>query len=160
MKIPSNIQDIINELADQYLENDRYNRPWIIGFSGGKDSTVLLTLTWLAMKQLQAEGHTLTRHVYVVNNDTLVENPVIEEYVTGVLNTIQQAAKQQELPITVKMTTPQLEDTFWSCVIGKGYPVPNNTFRFCTEKMKIKNKHIQYQILIISLLKLKLKLPL
>ena len=138
MKIPSNIQDIINELADQYLENDRYNRPWIIGFSGGKDSTVLLTLTWLAMKQLQAEGHTLTRHVYVVNNDTLVENPVIEEYVTGVLNTIQQAAKQQELPITVKMTTPQLEDTFWSCVIGKGYPVPNNTFRFCTEKMKIK----------------------
>ena len=138
MKIPSNIQDIINELADQYLENDRYNRPWIIGFSGGKDSTVLLTLTWLAMQQLQAEGHTLTRHVYVVNNDTLVENPVIEEYVTGVLNTIQQAAKQQELPITVKKTTPQLEDTFWSCVIGKGYPVPNNTFRFCTEKMKIK----------------------
>ena len=38
----------------------------------------------------------------------------------------------------VVTTTPQLEDTFWSCVIGKGYPVPNNAFRFCTEKMKIK----------------------
>ena len=45
MKIPQNIEEIIEELMDQYLEDDRYNRPWIIGFSGGKDSTVLLTLT-------------------------------------------------------------------------------------------------------------------
>ena len=35
------ISKIIDELIDQYLEEDRYNRPWIIGFSGGKDSTVL-----------------------------------------------------------------------------------------------------------------------
>lgn len=48
MKIPRNIEELIEELMDQYQENDRYNRPWIIGFSGGKDSTVLLTLTWLA----------------------------------------------------------------------------------------------------------------
>ena len=80
----------------------------------------------------------MTRQVYVVNNDTLVENPVIEEYVTGVLDMIANAAKEQGLPVTVKVTTPALEDTFWSCVIGKGYPVPNNSFRFCTEKMKIK----------------------
>lgn len=68
----------------------------------------------------------------------MVENPVIEEYVTTVLQTIKKAAKEQQLPITVRTTTPQIEDTFWSCVIGKGYPVPNNAFRFCTEKMKIK----------------------
>jgi DNA sulfur modification protein DndC len=68
----------------------------------------------------------------------MVENPVIEEYVSSVLQTIQNAAKEQQLPIIVKTTTPQVEDTFWCCVIGKGYPVPNNSFRFCTEKMKIK----------------------
>lgn len=50
MKIPKRINDIIEELKDQYLEEDRCNRPWIIGFSGGKDSTVLLTLTWLALQ--------------------------------------------------------------------------------------------------------------
>ena len=138
MKIPNNISDIIDELLDQYQENDRYNRPWIIGFSGGKDSTVLLTLTWLALIKAKDMGIELRRQVYVVCNDTLVENPVIEEYVTNVLKMIQNAAKEQELPITVKQTTPAIEDTFWCCVIGKGYPVPNNSFRFCTEKMKIK----------------------
>ena len=132
------INFIIDELKDQYLENDRNTRPWIIGFSGGKDSTVLLTLTWLAISELKAEGHILKRNIYVVCNDTMVENPVIEEYVTTVLTTISRAAKEQHLPITVTTTTPTLEDTFWCCVIGKGYPVPNNSFRFCTEKMKIK----------------------
>ncbi len=138
MKISKRINDIIEELKDQYLEEDRCNRPWIIGFSGGKDSTVLLTLTWLALQQLKEEGHRLTRQVYVVCNDTMVENPVIEEYVTVVLDAIRKAAKEQEMPITVATTTPELEDTFWCCVIGKGYPAPNNSFRFCTEKMKIK----------------------
>lgn len=139
-QLPKRIIDIIDELKDQYLEDDRYNRPWIIGFSGGKDSTVLLTLVWIALKKIR-EGNpdiTLNRMVYVVCNDTMVENPVIEEYTSDVLRTIEKAAKDQQLPIIVKTTTPQIEDTFWSCVIGKGYPVPNNSFRFCTEKMKIK----------------------
>ena len=132
------IQAVINELKDQYMEDDRNCRPWIIGFSGGKDSTVLLMLTWIGMQELRDEGYDLRRRVYVVCNDTMVENPVIEEYVTTVLFEIGKAAQEQHLPVQVVTTTPQLEDTFWSCVIGKGYPVPNNAFRFCTEKMKIK----------------------
>jgi len=122
---------------DQYLENDRYCRPWIIGFSGGKDSTVLLTLVWLALKKLKEQNKPLNRRVYVVCNDTMVENPIIEEYVTDVLSRIKNAAIEQLLPISVHKTTPELEDSF-CCVIGKGYPAPNNSFRFCTEKMKIK----------------------
>ena len=132
------VNAIIEELKDQYLEEDRYTRPWIIGFSGGKDSTVLLTLVWIAMQQLREEGKALNRNVYVVCNDTMVENPVIEEYVSTVLTTIARAAKEQQMPVSVSTTTPALEDSFWCCVIGKGYPVPNNSFRFCTEKMKIK----------------------
>jgi DNA sulfur modification protein DndC len=140
MIMSKRIDNIIEELIDQYQEDDRYNRPWIIGFSGGKDSTVLLTLVWLALLKIRENNPaaTLKRQVYVVCNDTMVENPVIEEYVSNVLQTIQKAAKEQQLPITVKTTIPQIEDTFWCCVIGKGYPVPNNSFRFCTERMKIK----------------------
>jgi len=139
-QLPNRILSIIEELIDQYQEDDRYNRPWIIGFSGEKDSTVLLTLVWLALLRIRENNPTtiFKRQVYVVCNDTMVENPVIEEYVSNVLKTIQKAAKEQQLPIIVKTTTPQIEDTFWCCVIGKGYPVPNNSFRFCTEKMKIK----------------------
>lgn len=139
-QLTNRIAEIINELIDQYQEDDRYNRPWVIGFSGGKDSTVLLTLVWLALLKIRENNPkaALKRQIYVVCNDTMVENPVIEEYVTTVLKTIQKATKEQQLPIAVKTTTPQIEDTFWCCVIGKGYPVPNNSFRFCTEKMKIK----------------------
>ncbi|KGF29874.1 MAG: DNA phosphorothioation system sulfurtransferase DndC [Prevotella histicola] len=138
MKLPDRINNIILELMDQYQEEDRYNRPWIIGFSGGKDSTVLLTLTWLAMQRLKEQGVLLKRKVYVVCNDTMVENPVIEEYVQNVLEKIRKAAIEQELPISVTMTLPELEDSFWCCTIGKGYPAPNNAFRYCTERMKIK----------------------
>lgn len=132
------VRAVVDELKDQYMEADTNCRPWIIGFSGGKDSTVLLMLTWIAIQELRDEGIELRRSVYVVCNDTMVENPVIEEYVTTVLFEIGKAAQEQHLPVQVVTTTPQLEDTFWSCVIGKGYPVPNNAFRFCTEKMKIK----------------------
>jgi DNA sulfur modification protein DndC len=132
------VRAIIDELKDQYMEADINCRPWIVGFSGGKDSTVLLMLTWIAMQELREDRKPLRRRVYVVCNDTMVENPVIEEYVSTVLLKIGDAAREQMMPIQVVTTTPQLEDTFWSCVIGKGYPVPNNSFRFCTEKMKIK----------------------
>ena len=74
MRIPNRINDIIEELKDQYMEKDRYNRPWIIGFSGGKDSTVLLTLVWMAITALKDNGHSLFRQIYVVCNDTMVEN--------------------------------------------------------------------------------------
>ena len=73
------IRAIIEELKDQYMEADKNCRPWIVGFSGGKDSTVLLMLTWIAMYELREEGQPLHRRVYVVCNDTMVENPVIEE---------------------------------------------------------------------------------
>ena len=88
MRIPARIEEVIQDISEQYLEEDKYCRPWIIGFSGGKDSTVLLTLTWLAMQRLQEKSVELKRRVYVVNNDTMVENPFIEEYVQTVLSRI------------------------------------------------------------------------
>lgn len=129
------IKYIISELHDQYLCNDN-NRPWIIGFSGGKDSTAMLQLVWLAIKQVPRELR--RRDVYVICNDTLVENPIIVDYVNSVLKKIEVAAVEQDIPIKVKITRPRLEDSFWVNIIGRGYPVPNNVFRWCTDKMKVK----------------------
>lgn len=117
------------------MENDT-QRPWIIGFSGGKDSTALLQLVWMALKNIPHKKR--NRKIYVVCNDTLVENPVITEYVFDVLKKIQQAAVEQGLPIEIQKTIPRLEDSFWVNIIGRGYPVPNTAFRWCTDKMKIK----------------------
>lgn len=133
------IDNIIEDIVEQYLEDDN-NIPWIIGFSGGKDSTVLLTLVWRAMILVREKYgcKRLCRNVYVVNNDTLVENPIITDYVIEVMAVIESAAIEQKLPIVVKVTTPKLEDSFWISFLGKGYPVPNNTFRWCTDRLKIK----------------------
>ncbi len=132
------IQDIVDEIIDQYLFADTSLRPWIIGFSGGKDSTVMLQLVWKALKDIQKLGIATRRDVYVVCNDTMVENPVITEYVYRVLDKIETAARDEGLPINVRKTIPRLEDSFWVNLIGKGYPAPNNAFRWCTERLKIK----------------------
>lgn len=127
-------KELIKEIQDQYLEDDN-NRPWIVGFSGGKDSTLLLQLTWLAVKEISEANR--VRPIYVVCNNTLVENPKVLDYVDNVLKKIQEEAHNQSMPIFVKQTTPALEDTFWVNLIGKGYPSPNNIFRWCTERLKI-----------------------
>lgn len=145
-------QFILNEIIDQYAYADQSPRPWIIGFSGGKDSTVLLTFVWEALLKLRElpTPFQLRRPVYVVCNDTLVENPLIALYTHKVLNKIDEEAKNQGLPIYVRKTIPRLEDSFWVNTIGRGYPVPNSAFRWCTEKLKIKptSRFIEEQVAI------------
>lgn len=128
------IKWITKEIEDQYL-NDDNPRPWIIGFSGGKDSTMLLQVVWLTLLKLPAEIR--RRRIFVVCNDTLVENPKIAKFIHQTLDNIEAEAMQQGLPLTVHRTTPKLEDTFWVNLLGKGYPAPNNSFRWCTDRLKI-----------------------
>ena len=110
-------------------------RPWVIGYSGGKDSTTALQLVWNALLGLEPEKR--TKPVYVISSDTLVETPKMVEYVDGTLARMDQAAKTQGLPITAHKVTPAINDSFWVNVIGRGYPVPSTQFRWCTERLKI-----------------------
>ncbi len=140
-----NHKELLEDIKDQYLADD-HNRPWIVAFSGGKDSTTLLQLVWIAIKEIPAELR--TRDIYVICNNTLVENPQVLDFVHRQLDAIGKAAMEQSLPITVDQTTPRLEDTFWINLIGKGYPAPNNQFRWCTDRLKIKptTRYIQEKI--------------
>ncbi|MDR2804083.1 MAG: phosphoadenosine phosphosulfate reductase family protein [Dysgonamonadaceae bacterium] len=99
------VQNIVDEIIDQYMFADNTKRPWIIGFSGGKDSTVMLQLVWEALRQINSTNKNLHgfvgRDIYVVCNDTMVENPVITEYVCRVLDKIEIAARDQDLPIRI-----------------------------------------------------------
>lgn len=131
-----NIQHLENEIIDQYLYDENTTRPWIIGFSGGKDSTMLLQTVWNGLKKIDPYLRS-SRRIYVVCNDTLVENPRIVKFINKTLKKIQKAALEQDLPITVVQTTPRLEDSFWVRLIGLGYPAPNRFVRWCTERLKI-----------------------
>lgn len=52
-----NPKQIQEEIIDQYFAKDN-NRPWIVGFSGGKDSTMLFQLVWYALKSIPVESRT------------------------------------------------------------------------------------------------------
>ena len=109
--------------------------PWVVTYSGGKDSTAVLQLVWTAIAGL--EKSELHKPVYVITNDTLVENPIVSSWVKQSLDTMRQAAEKDELPIYPNLITPEVSKTFWVNLIGRGYPAPNTRFRWCTERMKI-----------------------
>lgn len=140
--------NITNEILDEvqmvYLHD---KRPWIIGFSGGKDSTTVCQLVFTMLLGLPKEK--LHKPVYVVSSDTLVENPIIIDYLRKISKMMGISAKEQGIPLYTYMVEPEIEDTFWTGVIGRGYPTPEPPgFRWCTERLKIdpSNKFIRDQI--------------
>ncbi len=110
--------------------------PWIVGYSGGKDSTASLQLVWLALKELPPAER--TKELHVISTDTLVENPVVAGWVTRSLEAMKAAATAQEIPVVPHRLTPEIQDSFWVNLIGRGYPAPRQKFRWCTERLKIK----------------------
>ena len=126
------LDQIHREIQDVYLENAR---PWVIGYSGGKDSTTALQLVWYALAELPSEERKYP--VYVISSDTLVETPVIVSYITGTLARIETHASEQRMPFHTELVRPKTEDTFWVNLIGKGYPAPYSRFRWCTDRLKI-----------------------
>jgi len=110
--------------------------PWVIGYSGGKDSTAILQLIWYALLELKEEGVT-NKKVHVISTDTLVENPIVAMWVGKSLSKMSEQAKAQGLPIIPHRLTPEVKDRFWVNLIGKGYPAPRYKFRWCTDRLKI-----------------------
>ncbi|NEP48667.1 MAG: DNA phosphorothioation system sulfurtransferase DndC [Moorea sp. SIO3C2] len=110
--------------------------PWVIGYSGGKDSTATLQLVWNAIAALPPEQRTKT--IYVITTDTLVENPIVSAWVRNSLKQIKLAAEAQGLPFEPHLLQPEVKETYWVSLIGKGYPAPRGKFRWCTERLKIK----------------------
>jgi len=126
------IQGLTTEIQALYLSD---GIPWVVGYSGGKDSTATLQLVWNAIAQLPAEKRTKTIHV--ITTDTLVENPIVTAWVKNSLHLIKTAAIDQGLPFVPHLLQPDFKETYWVGLIGKGYPAPRGKFRWCTERLKI-----------------------
>jgi DNA sulfur modification protein DndC len=126
--------EIVSEIRQEYLATQQ-NYPWIVGFSGGKDSTLVAHAVFDAL--LSVPPSKRTRHVHIVSNDTLVESPLVVAHLHATQSVIQTAAQNLRLPIMVITTQPDLEQSFWVNLIGRGYPTPNQTMRWCTDRLKI-----------------------
>ncbi|NBK99342.1 MAG: DNA phosphorothioation system sulfurtransferase DndC, partial [Erysipelotrichia bacterium] len=123
----------IEHLKNQYFED---NRPWVVTYSGGKDSTTVLHLVITMLQELHLQQKA-TKHVYVVSSDTTVEMPIIEKYTNIRLEQITNFALNSNLPISCHKLEPKTEESFWTLMLGLGYPAPTSSFRWCTERLKI-----------------------
>ena len=138
--IPSNplgltdrFEEIRRVITKEYRK--KHSDPWIVAYSGGKDSTLLLQLVWETLLSLAPEER--RRKVHVIANDTLVESPVVIQHLKDSLQEISLAAASAKLPIAIRISQPYIDQTFWVNVIGRGYIPPTRNFRWCTDRMKI-----------------------
>lgn len=130
--LKDSVDELLQEVRDIYLSDEF---PWVVGYSGGKDSTAVLQLVWYALKGLKPAQR--KKPVHVISTDTLVENPIVASWVSHSLDEMNRAAAKQRLPIQAHRLTPKIENTFWVNLIGRGYPSPRHKFRWCTERLKI-----------------------
>ena len=131
-ELVADINELTQEIQELYCSDDI---PWIIGVSWGKDSTTILQLIWNAVYQLpEKKRH---KSVYVITTDTLVENPIVAAWVRRSMKQLKIAAEKKNMPFEPHLLFPDPKASFWSCLMGKGYPAPRNGFRWCTDRMKI-----------------------
>ena len=123
---------IKQSLTELYLNDPR---PWLVGFSGGKDSTMLASLLFDAVLAVPTEQR--KKEIAILCTDTRVEIPAIVETIEATLARMRKLSQQNALNIEVNLLKPPPEQSFWVNIIGRGYPPPNRTFRWCTQRMKI-----------------------
>lgn len=131
-------------LREEYLQP--HDKPWIVGFSGGEDSTLLAQLVVECILNVAPDER--RRHVFICSNDTRVESPVFQAFVDKVLARMTEGLAALALPVEVVQTTPLPEESFWVNLLGRGYPAPKRMFRWCTDRMKIRptTRFIQDQV--------------
>ena len=127
------IEGLQETIRNLYLADDI---PWVIGYSGGKDSTATLQLVWLSLESLSAKQ--LRKTVHIINTDTMVESPVVSRWAANSLEKMKAAAEEQGLPFEVHRLTPKIDNTYWVNLLGRGYPFPRKRFRWCTDRLKIR----------------------
>lgn len=120
----------IEVIKSEYLKN---STPWYLGYSGGKDSSAVLTLVFNALSEIK-KYH---KPVEIIYCDTGVEIPTISEYVKETLQSLKAESEALKLPFEFTIAKPKLNDCYFVKVIGRGYPPPTNIFRWCTDRLRI-----------------------
>lgn len=94
-------------------------------------------LIWNALIKLAPKKR--QKPIFIISSDTLVESPKIIEQITNTLQKMESSARAKNLQISTNLVRPKIEDSFCVCLLGKGFPAPSNLFRWCTDRLKIRN---------------------
>ena len=111
--------------------------PWVVGLSGGKDSTAV---TMHMLETLEGLPPPIRRRkkCFVTCVNTLVEAPPVINHVHQFIDALRTYVRDRELSVEVVELVPEVDQTFWTNLIGRGYPTPIREFRWCTDRMKIR----------------------
>ena len=119
------------------LYKDTGDIPWVLGLSGGKDSTALTMHLLETMEQLPLQFETASESTLPASTHWL--RPLQSSTMfTSSLSGSRLYIEDRALPVEVIELVPEHEQTFWSNLIGRGYPTPVREFRWCTDRMKIR----------------------
>jgi len=133
------VNKIVEVLKGYYL-ND--NRPFAVGYSGGKDSTVTLDLVFKMLLEVENPKKT----VFVQFSDTLMEMDPVISGINDSFNNMKKFIDEHKLPVVIKRVEPVPEESFFTLLIGKGYQLPDTQNRWCTDRLKLRpqNRNIQF----------------
>ena len=125
--------------------------PWVVGLSGGKDSTAV-TMHMLETLESLPPPIRRKKKCFVTCVNTLVEAPPVIEHVHNFIHELKNYVRDKDLPVEVVELSPEVDQTFWVNLIGRGYPTPVREFRWCTDRMKIRpqQKFIQDNVKIFG----------
>lgn len=124
-------KEIIELIKNEYITS---NTPWLLGFSGGKDSTALLSVVYESLMKIKNP----LKPVNVVYCDTGVEIPLFSSLVHDTFTSLRSEANKYRVPINPIIVKPNMNDRFFVKVIGRGYATPTNKFRWCTDRLRVK----------------------
>lgn len=106
---------------------------WVLTYSGGKDSTLTAILTLIFLENNQK----INPNLKIVYSDTLLEIAPLRKAAAEFLRKAEERINVLQLKGSVHIVRPQLADTFWVRMLGRGYPPPGPHFRWCTKKLKV-----------------------
>lgn len=122
--------DSIKDYAEQY-------KHWQISFSGGKDSTALVTLI---LHLIETKEIKTPESLTVMYADTRLELPPLQASAMQILQEVERRGFKSEVVMA------ELDKRFMVYMIGRGVPPPNNsTLRYCTQNIKLEPMKIAMQ---------------
>src|SRR5665648_322985 len=118
-------------IEKEYLSNEI---PWSLCFSGGKDSSAMLKLTYNAIVNIKNPN----KLINVVYCDTGVEIPIITSFVKKTFSKFKNEIIKLDLPIKINIVEPKLENRFFSKVILCRDPTTTKIYTWCIDSCGIR----------------------
>jgi len=124
--------DVLQQAATQYPD-----RIWEVGFSGGKDSSVVSHIVFDYISQHQEKTLPLPKKVMILYSDTLLDIPILRRHTLATLNSMKAYAQRFDGLVEVKILKPEQGHDYFSLLIDRGYPAPHFKFRWCMDRLKM-----------------------